>query len=102
MEHFTNIEKRYGVDVCYRKELHPDNDGKDRIGKSGFDKKLKLNDILDIAYSMENPRPNIIIKSGKNGKWYLKYCITDKIDEQIEKNKWRDCSRITMYIITWE
>ena len=43
-----------------------------------------------------------LIKSGKNGKWYLKYCIADKIDEQIEKNKWRDCSRITMYIITWE
>ena len=53
---------------------------------------------------MDNPRTNIIIKAGKNAKWYLKYCIPDKIDEKIEKNrknKYRDCSRFSMYIITW-
>ncbi len=35
-------------------------------------------------------------------KWYLKYCEVNKIDEQIEKTKYRDCSRCTMYIITWD
>ena len=54
-----------------------------------------------MAYTMDNPRPNIIIKAGKNAKWYLKNCIPDKIDEKIEKNKYRDCSRFSMYIITW-
>jgi hypothetical protein len=100
MEHFTNIEKRCGVDVGRGDGLHPTY-GKWRVGKEGFDKNLKLNDMIEIAYTMDNPRPNIIIKAGKNAKWYLKYCMPDKIDEKIEKNKYRDCSRCNMYIITW-
>jgi hypothetical protein len=100
MEHFKNIERRDGVDIVYKKDLHPE-DNKFRVGSSGFDKNLKLNDLLEIAYTMNNPRPNIIIKAGKNAKWYLKYCSFDKINEQIEKNKWRDSSRCIMYIVTW-
>ena len=100
MEHFRNIERRDGVDLGYKTDLHP-KDRMGRVGKSGFDKTLRLNDIIDIAYSMENPRPNIVIKGGPNAKWYLKHCEEDKIDEKIEKNKWRDSSRCTMYIITW-
>lgn len=34
---------------------------------------------------MDNPHPNIIIKAGKNAKWYLKYCMPDKIDEKNRK-----------------
>ena len=102
MEYFKNIEKRNGVCVGYKDDLHPE-DGRGRVGKSGFDKKLMLNDILEIAYSMENPRPNIIVKAGENAKWYLKYCEEDKIDEKIEKTKWiSQSSRCTTYIITWE
>lgn len=100
MEHFKNIERRDCVDILYKKDLHPE-DNNFRVGSSGFDKSLKLNDILEIAYTMNNPRPNIIIKAGKNAKWYLKYCSFDKINEQIEKNKWRDSSRCIMYIVTW-
>ena len=101
MEHFTNIEKRMGCDIGRANGLHPA-DGKWRVGKEGFNKDLKLNDMIELAYTMENPRPNIVIKGGKNAKWYLKYCIVDKIDEQIEKTKYRDCSRCSMYIITRE
>ena len=100
MDHFRNIERRDGVDLGYKKDLRPE-DNKWIVGKEGLDKRLKFNEVIDIAYTMNNHRPNIIIKAGKNAKWYLKYCSFDKIDEQIEKNKWRDCSRCTMYIITW-
>ena len=47
-------------------------------------------------------KPNIIIKAGKNAKWYLKYFQKDKIEEEIEKQKWRDTIRYTMYVIDWE
>ena len=101
MEYFKNIEKRNGVDIGYKNDLHPE-DNKWRVGISGLDKTLKLHDLVDIAYAMKNPKPNIIIKGGKNAKWYLKYCLFDEIDKQIEKTKWRDSSRCTMYIITWD
>jgi len=105
MVYFKNIEKRNGCDIGWHdKNLHPEN-GKGRVGKSGLDKTLQLNEILEIAYGMNNPRPNIIIKAGKNAKWYLKYCPIDKLDEEIKKANWngkRDNSRVTMYIITWE
>lgn len=101
MEHFMKIEKRLGCDICRGDDLHPEDD-RGRVGKSGFDKNFKLYEILEIAYSMKNPRPNIVIKAGKNAKWYLKYCSIDKIDEKIEKNKYRDLSRCTMYIVIWD
>lgn len=97
MEHFIKIEKRLGCDIGRGGDLHPEDD-RCRVGKSGFDKNLKLYEILEIAYSMKNPRPNIVIKAGKNAKWYLKYCSVDKI----EKNKYRDSSRCTMYIVIWD
>lgn len=100
MNRFRNIERRDGVDLGYNNDLLPE-DKKWIVGKSGLDKNLKLNDIIEIAYTMDNPRPNIIIKGGKNAKWYLKFCTFETIDENIEKSKWRDCSRCTMYIITW-
>lgn len=59
-----NIERRDGVDMTFKKNIHPE-DKKWRTGKSGLDKNLKLNNILEIAYSMNNPKPNIIIKAGK-------------------------------------
>ena len=105
MEHFKNIEKRVGCDIFWHdKNLHP-NDNTHRVGKSGLDKTLKLSNIIDIAYEMNDPQPNIIIKAGQNAKWYLKYCSIDKLEEEIEKANWngkRDNSRVTMYIITWE
>tara|TARA_Y100001958_G_C20805360_1_gene266825 strand:+ start:267 stop:578 length:312 start_codon:yes stop_codon:yes gene_type:complete len=102
MEYFRYIEKRIGVDIGYNdRNLHPKN-REGCVGKSGLDKTLKLQELLEIAYKMENPRPNIIIKAGKNAKWYLKYCDYSKIDLEIEKTKWRDTSRATMFIITWD
>ena len=102
MDHFTKIEKRLGCDIGRQNDLHP-KDGKWRVGKSGFDKTLKLTDMIELAHTMKDPRPNIVIKAGKNAKWYLKYCEEDKIDEKIEKTKWiSQSSRCTTYIITWE
>ena len=101
MEHLKFIEIKKGVDVGYHNSnLHPlDREG--CVGVSGIDKSFTLAMVLQIAYKMDN-RPNIIVKSGPNGKWYLKRFEKDIIDEEIEKQKWRDTSRCTMFIIEWD
>ena len=102
MEHFERIQKNRGCDIGRGNDIHPE-DGTGRVGKSGFDKQLQLNDIIEIAYTIKNPRPNIIIKAGENAKWYLKYCDLSQVDEKIQQTKkWRDTSRATMYVIEWE
>jgi hypothetical protein len=71
------------------------------VGKSGIDKTYTFEMVLKIAYKMDN-KPNIIIKAGKNAKWYLKYFQQDIIEDEIKKQKWRDTSRYVMYIIDWK
>ena len=107
MDHIRYFEKRRGVDVGYTESnLHPAN-GEGRVGKAGIDKNYTLIQMIDLAYRM-GERPNIIIKSGPNAKWYLKKFDPEIIDSakwylEIEKqNRWRDISRCTMYIINWE
>ena len=56
--------------------------------------------VMKLAYKMVE-KPNILIKAGPNAKWYMKKVHPSKIDEAIEKQKWRDTSRYTMYIIVW-
>lgn len=102
MEHIRHMVKREGVDLGYHQSnLEPEN-GEGRVGKSGLDKNLSLNEILKIAYKMKS-KPNIIIKAGPKAKWYLKRCPENIIDTEIEKQRnWRDISRCTMRIIVWD
>ena len=103
MEHITKFEKQFGADVYYgnKYNLHPAN-GEGRVGASGIDKSLSLENVIALAYQMIE-KPNIIIKAGSNAKWYLKCCPKDKIKIEIEIQKnWRDVSRCTMYIIEWD
>jgi hypothetical protein len=103
MEYIKKFEKRIGVDVFYgnKYNLHPEN-GDGRVGKSGIDKSFTLERVIALAYQMAE-KPNIIIKSGLNGKWYLKRCPANDIEGEIEKQQdWRDVSRSTMYIIVWD
>jgi hypothetical protein len=102
MEHITLMEKRIGDDLGYNESnLHPEN-GEGCVGKSGLDKNLSLERILEIAYKMDK-KPNIIIKAGPRAKWYLKRCLKDLIDIEIEKQRsWRDISRSIMWIIDWD
>ena len=101
MEHIKTIERRTGVDIGYHNSnIHPiDRDG--CVGTSGINKSYSFEMVLELAYKMNN-KPNIIIKPGKNAKWYLKHFQKDKIEDGIEKQKWRDTTRCTMYIIDWE
>jgi hypothetical protein len=101
MENIRRVEKRIGVDVGYHESnLQPQNrDG--CVGKSGIDKTYTLEQVIRKANDM-NPRPNIIIKAGKNAKWYLKRFPNNEIDVEIEKQKWRDTSRATMWIVEWD
>jgi len=101
MEHVKNFEKRIGCDLGYHKNIHP-KDGEGCVGKSGINKKYTLQQVIDLAYRMEE-KPNIIIKAGTNAKWYLKKFTPDIIEEEIIKLKrWKDVSRCTMYIIVWD
>ena len=101
MEHIKKFEKRTGVDIGYHESnLYPKNN-EGRVGKAGIDKSFSLHKMMEIAYKMDE-KPNIIIKGGKNAKWYLKSFPKDVIEEKIEKQKWRDTRRVTMYIIEWD
>ena len=100
MEYIKTLQRRDGVDVGYHNSnLHPvDREG--CVGVNGLDKSLLLDQVIEIAHKMEN-RPNIIVKAGKNAKWYLKRFPTDQIDDEIQKQTWRNTSRSVMYIIEW-
>lgn len=101
MDYFKKLERRKGVDIGYHNFcIHPSNK-EGCVGKRGIDKNFKLDKMLELAYKMEE-KPNILIKSGKKGKWYIKKFNYDDIDTEIEKQKWRDTSRCIMYIIEWE
>ena len=52
--------------------------------------------VLSLAYKMDQ-KPNVIIKAGKNAKWYLKYFQRDTIENEIQKQRWRDTSRCQVY-----
>jgi hypothetical protein len=41
-------------------------------------------------------------KAGLNAKWYFKKININEIEEKIEKQKWRDTHKYTMYIIEWD
>jgi hypothetical protein len=95
-------EVRQGVDAGHGTScnLHPAN-GEGRVGKHGLDKDLTLEQVILLARNMEE-KPNIIIKSGKNAKWYLKRFTMEELPSEIEKQQqWKAerVARCTMFII---
>ena len=104
MENIRLLERREGVDAGYHSSnLHPE-DKEGCVGKCGINKLYKLEQVIDLAYKMEE-KPNIIIKAGKNAKWYLKKFPIDVLEEAIQKEQnWRPNSvrRCTMYVIEWK
>jgi hypothetical protein len=101
MEHIRMFEKRIGVDVGYHSSNIDPINREGCVGKNGIDKSFTLEKIIELAYKT-NEKPNIIIKGGPNAKWYLKRFPKEEIETEIEKQKWRDVSRCTMYIIEWD
>jgi hypothetical protein len=95
MEYIKEI--RHGVDVGYSSNLHPAN-GEGRKGSQGIDQNFTLEQVIQLARRMEE-KPNIIIKAGKNAKWYFKRYSMEDLPAEIEKQQWRDTSKSTMYII---
>ena len=71
------------ADLKWGKNLHPA-DGEGRVGKQGINANYTLDMLKEIAYRMPE-KPNIIIKAGKNAKWYIKKCPKDEIIIEIEK-----------------
>jgi hypothetical protein len=102
MEYVKKYQKRIGADAGYHtSNLHPTN-RMGCVGKNGIDKNYTLDEVIQLAYKMEQ-KPNIIIKAGPNAKWYVKRFKPELIDDEIEKQKkWRDVSRCTMHIIEWD
>lgn len=100
-------EEKKGVDIGYTSSNMRPEDGEGCVGKHGIDKDYSFDQVREIAYRMK-PRPNIIVKGGKNAKWYLKYFPEETIEHEIEKTSWRwrrtktkrGCPNHTMYIMT--
>jgi hypothetical protein len=90
------------ADLMWGKNLHP-SDGEGRVGKQGIDANYTLDMLKEIAYRMPE-KPNIIIKSGKNAKWYIKKCPTDEIIREIEKFRnsvyGKNVGRCTTYVLS--
>ena len=101
MEHVKKFEKRIGVDVGWHESNIVPIDREGCVGKAGIDKSFSLQRIMEIAYKLE-PKPNLLIKGGKNAKWYLKRCPIDLIESKNEKQQWRDTSRVILYIVEWD
>lgn len=98
-------EIKQGADVGYgvKCSIHPQN-REGCVGKNGIDKNYTIEQVILLARRMEE-KPNIIIKAGKNAKWYLKKCAAEDIQMECEKQQeWRPKSvaRCTMYIIEQE
>tara|TARA_Y100000389_G_C17085216_1_gene328547 strand:- start:167 stop:469 length:303 start_codon:yes stop_codon:yes gene_type:complete len=72
--------------------------GEGCVGKGGIDKNYTFFQVLEIA---KKNNANIIIKAGKNAKWYIKKCKKDQIPAKIKSQEWRDTSRNRMYEIEW-
>tara|TARA_Y100000385_G_scaffold282858_2_gene337977 strand:+ start:694 stop:996 length:303 start_codon:yes stop_codon:yes gene_type:complete len=98
MKYPKSVKMLEGCDVGYCDEIEPI-DGVGRVGKSGIDKTFTFPQIFKLA---DENNANIIIKAGKNAKWYLKRMHPENIDSAIEKQKWRDTSRVLMWIIEWD
>jgi hypothetical protein len=99
MEKIKSFKKMRGVDVGYHSSIIEPLNSMGRKGKAGIDKTFTLEQIFALAYEV---KANIIIKAGANAKWYLKKFDIKTIDKEIEKQKWRDTSRYTMWIIQWD
>ena len=102
MEHFSKIERRDGVDVGFNgSNIEPLN-RVGCVGKSGIDKKFKLEQVMSLAYELE-PKANIIVKAGKNAKWYLKRCDPADIEARVQQHAWMNSAkRCSMWIIEWK
>lgn len=100
MNNITRMTKYTGVDISFGfgSDIEP-MDGKFRVGKRGIDKNCTLEQVMTLAHEVN---ANIIIKGGKNAKWYLKSIDTDMIPTAIEKQEWRDTSRCIMWVIQWD
>ena len=98
IENINYFEKRKGVDVGKigsSNLSHPDFPD----SKKGYPKIMTLNEILNLAKILD---ANIIIKAGDNAKWYIKKVPKENIEEEIEKQKWRNTKTYTMYIVEFQ
>jgi hypothetical protein len=90
------------ADLKWGKNLHPA-DSEGRVGKQGIDANYTLAMVKEIAYRMPE-KPNIIIKAGKNAKWYIKKCPNDEIIREIKKMRnsvyGENAQRCTMYVLS--
>jgi hypothetical protein len=102
MEHVNLIKRMQGVDVGYHSSNIDPIDREGCVGARGIDKSYTFEMVLELAYKIEKEnRPNIIIKAGPNAKWYLKRFEKEVIEDEINKQNWRNTKRCTMYIIEW-
>jgi hypothetical protein len=70
------------------------------IGKGGFDKTLTIEEVI---HEIAIPNgANVIVKGGKNAKWYVKNIPTELLDSSVRsKDKFYDVKKnYTSYVIS--
>ena len=85
-----------GVDVGYHESSIEPLNSVGRVGKNCIDKTFTLQQVMLLAHEVN---ANVIVKAGKNAKWYIKRIDIDYIQRGIEKQQWRDTSRAIMWVI---
>ena len=109
MEYVACICPRKGCDVYWgtKHNIHPEN-REGCVGKGGIDKTFTLEQMVELAYKMEE-KPNILTKAGINAKWYMKKIEPRDIESEIKIVTQRkshpspeQLSNYTMYIIEWK
>ena len=100
MENFKRIERIEGCDVGWHNSNIDPVNREGCIGKGGINKSFTLEMVMNLAFKHPE-KPNIIIKAGKNAKWYLKKIKPTDINQAMQSQKWRNTSLYTMYVIEW-
>ena len=88
------ILKKENSDLKKHENLYPENlppGQAPRVGHNGYDKNLSLDEMVKVASKIKTPqghRANILVKpNGPNGRWYIKYCDIEKVNEEKNKRK---------------
>ena len=88
------ILKKENSDLKKHENLYPENlppGQAPRVGQNGYDKNSSLDEMVKVASKIKTPqghRANILVKpNGPNGRWYIKYCDIEKVNEEIEKHR---------------
>lgn len=83
----SSVETINNMDILGKNYPHPNYPD----SRLGYAKETSLTTLVLLARDVGC---NLVVKYGINGKWYLKKCDPDKIDERVKRIKENDLDRV--------